>query len=181
MLSKTALEKLNIFSGEDLLHHYPSRYEDLTHASVGIIVSSRNLYTRSGKTLQKIIVKTQFGQQELTWFNQPFLTKTLIPGIKISFSGQNYEIITGGELIHTGRLIPIYPETKGVSSKALRRRIYNQLRLTNIQDWLPEEIKKKYQLVDLSSALQKIHFPKNQTQIDLATKRLSFDELFLLQ
>lgn len=181
MLSKSALEKLNIFSNEDLLHHYPFRYEDLTNAVSGIIVSSRNLYTRSGKTIQKIIVKTDSGNQEITWFNQPYLIKTLIPGAKISFSGNNYELITGGPLIHTGRLVPVYPETKGVSSKWLRRRIYNLLQQTKIQDWLPEPIRKKYHLINLSSALQQIHFPENQAQVDAATKRLSFDELFLLQ
>lgn len=181
MLSKSALEKLNIFTDEDLLHHYPSRYEDLTNALSGVVVNSRNLYTRTRKTIQKIIVTTAAGNQELTWFNQPFLIKTLIPGAKISFSGNNYELITGGPLIHTSRLVPIYPETKGISSKALRRRIYNLLKLAKIQDWLPEKIQKKYQLIDLNSALQQIHFPKNQAQIDAATRRLSFDELFLLQ
>ncbi|MCG2692030.1 hypothetical protein L6272_04355, partial [Microgenomates group bacterium] len=181
MLSKTALEKLNIFSDEDFLHHYPFRYEDLTNAVSGIIVSSRNLYTRSGKTIQKIIVQTPAGNQELTWFNQPYLINTFLPGKKISFSGNNYELITGGELIHTGRLVPVYPETKGISSKALRRRIYNLLRTVKLEDWLPEKIKQKNNLIDLNSALQQIHFPKNQAQINTAAKRLSFDELFLLQ
>lgn len=181
MLSKKALEKLNIFSNEDLLHHYPSRYEDLTDAQTGIVVSSRNLYTRSGKTIQKVIVKTNIGNQELTWFNQPYLIKTLAPDVKISFHGQNYELITGGELIHTGRLVPVYPETKGVSSKALRRLIYNLLQTIKIEDWLPKEIIISNQLIALGPALKKIHFPKNQTEIDQATKRLAFDEMFLLQ
>lgn len=181
MLSKTALEKLNIYSEENLLHHYPFRYEDLTNSVSGIIVSSRNLYTRSGKTIQKIIVKTAAANQEITWFNQPYLINTFLPGKKISFSGNNYELITGGELIHTGRLVPVYPETKGISSKALRRRIYNLLRTVKLEDWLPDKIKNKYNLLDLNSALQQIHFPKNQAQINTATKRLSFDELFLLQ
>lgn len=181
MLSKTALEKLNIFSDQDLLHHYPSRYEDLTNAVSGTVVSSRNLYTKTGKTIQKIIVKTAAGNQEITWFNQPFLIKTFLPGKKISFSGNNYELITGGELIHTGRLVPVYPETRGVSSKALRRRIYNLLQAVKLQDWLPEKIKNKNHLLNLNSAIQQIHFPKNQAQIHAATKRLSFNELFLLQ
>lgn len=179
MLSKAALEKLNIFSAEDLLHHYPFRYEDLTKTETGTVVSSRNLYTRSGKTLQKIIVRTPAGNRELTFFNQPYLIKTLKPEVKISLAGNEYEV--NGPFIHTGRLVPIYPETKGISSKMLRRRIYNLLQTVKLQDWLPEKIKQKNNLIDLNSALQQIHFPKNQTQIDSATKRLSFDELFLLQ
>ena len=180
MLSKKALEKLNIFSNTDLLHHYPFRYEDLTHSTIGAIISSRNLYLRTGKTIQKIILQTNSGNQELTFFNQPYLVKTLKPGLQLSFCGQNYEIVTGQELIHTGRLISIYPETKGVSSKWLRRRIYTALKKP-IEDWLPEIIKAKYHLIDLNPALQQIHFPKNQTEINAATARLAFDEMFLLQ
>lgn len=175
------LDKLGIFTEEDFLHHYPFRYEDLSDAITGQIVSSRNLYLRSGKTMQKVIASTKIGNQELTWFNQPYLIKTFIPGIKISFSANNYEVITGGELIHTGRLVPIYPETKGISSKWLRRRIYNLLKKTKIQDWLPESIKIKYKLIDLALALRQIHFPKNQAEIDLAKNRLAFNEMFLLQ
>lgn len=181
MLSKKALEKLNIFSNEDLLHHYPFRYEDLRNSLIGTILTSRNLYTRSGKTLQKIILQTSSGNQELTFFNQPYLVKTLKPGLKLSFSGQNYELVTGKELIHTGRLIPIYPETKGVSSKALRRLIFTDLKSTDIIDWLPPEIKRKNNLIDLAPALRQIHFPKNQTEISEAKTRLAFDEMFLLQ
>ena len=176
------LEKLNILSAQDLLHHYPARYQDLTDSIIGTIVSSRNLYTRSHKTLQKIIVKTKTSNQELTFFNQPFLIKTLSPGVKISFSGNDYEVIRGQELIHTNRLIPIYPETSGVSSKWLRSRIYYLLKNQPLpQDWLPQSIKTKYQLINLDQALSQIHFPRNQLEIDQATKRLSFDELFLLQ
>ncbi|MFH0943140.1 MAG: ATP-dependent DNA helicase RecG [Candidatus Beckwithbacteria bacterium] len=176
------LNKLNISTPQDLLNHYPARYQDLTHSAIGTIVSSRNLYTRSGKTLQKIIIQTKTSNQELTFFNQPFLIKTLTPGTKISFVGNDYEIIKGQELIHTNRLVPVYPETAGVSSKWLRSRIYyllNNQPLPN--DWLPQSIKTKYQLINLDKALHQIHFPQNQTQIDQATKRLSFNELFLLQ
>ncbi len=179
MLSKTALEKLNIFKNEDLLHHYPFRYEDLRNYKQGVVISSKNIYTRFGKTVQKILVKTDAGIKEMTYFNQPFLIKTLRPGVSISLAGNEYEV--NGPLIHTGRLVPIYPETKGVSSKALRRRIHNLLRFTKIQDWLPNNIRIKFNLIDLNQAIQQIHFPKNQAQINSATKRLSFDELFLLQ
>ena len=179
MLSKTALEKLNIFSDEDLLHHYPFRYENLKDYQLGTIVSSKNIFTRSGKTVQKILIKTNAGIQEITYFNQPYLEKTLKTGVNISLAGNEYEV--NGPFIHTGRLVPIYPETRGISSKALRRRIYNLLQTVRLQDWLPEKIKNKHKLLDLNSAIQQIHFPNNQAQIDAATKRLSFDELFLLQ
>jgi len=167
-----------MLSREELLHHYPSRYEDLRDYERGVIASAINIYTRSGKTLQKILVKVGDKTRELTYFNQSFLVKTLRPGIPISLAGNEYEV--NGPLIHTGRLVPVYPETKGISSKWLRRQIYNQLKKP-IDDWLPEEIVKKYGLINLNSALQQIHFPENQAAIDAATKRLAFDEMLKLQ
>ncbi|MBU2051906.1 ATP-dependent DNA helicase RecG [Patescibacteria group bacterium] len=167
-------------SRENLLHHYPFRYEDLSHSRRGKVVSCRNLYTRSGKTVQKARVETNAGVEELTWFNQTYLSRLLSPGTMISFFGQNYEIITGKTLIHTNRLVPIYPETKGVTSKMLRRRIYNLLKLP-IKDWLPDSIKKKYGLIGLGQALQQIHFPKNLLDAKQAKQRLAFDEILCLQ
>ncbi|MBI3955023.1 ATP-dependent DNA helicase RecG, partial [Candidatus Gottesmanbacteria bacterium] len=86
-------------------------------------------------------------------------------------------------LIHTGRLTPIYPETKGVSSKWIRSRLYSILTnfLNEIKDYLPLQFLSDYHLLSLKSALFKIHFPRNSTDIEDARKRLSFDELFLFQ
>jgi len=167
-----------MLSREELLHHYPSRYEDLSQYETGVVASAKNIYTRSGKTVQKIIVKINQETRELTYFNQPFLVKTLRPGIKISLAGNEYEV--NGPLIHTGRLVPVYPETKGVTSKMLRRRIYNLLKLP-IKDWLPDKIKKKYRLIDLDQALHQIHFPKNQAEVTSAKARLAFDEMLQWQ
>ncbi len=167
-----------MLSREELLHHYPSRYEDLRNYERGVVDGARNIYTRSGKTVQKILVRIGKETRELTFFNQPFLVKTLRPGVNVSLAGNEYEV--NGPLIHTGRLVPVYPETKGISSKWLRRQIYNQLKKP-VDDWLPENIITQYHLIDLNSALQKIHFPKNQTEIDVATKRLAFDEMLKLQ
>lgn len=116
--------------------------------------------------------------RELTYFNQPFLVKTLRSGISLSLAGNEYEV--NGPLIHTGRLVPVYPETKGLSSKWLRRQIYNQLKKP-VNDWLPEEIKKQYGLIALQPALQKIHFPESAKDAAIAKKRLAFDEMLKLQ
>lgn len=170
-----------MLSKEDLLRHYPFRYEDLSNSRKGTVLSCVNLYTRSGKTIQKARVKTATGIEEITWFNQTYLPKVIKPGTTISFSGTNYEIVTGRELIHTGRLVPIYPETKGITCKMLRRRIWNLLKQTEIKDWLPAAVKKKYRLISLDPALRQIHFPKNQAEADQAKNRLAFDEMLRLQ
>lgn len=185
------LKKLNIFTVEDLLHHYPSRHQDLTQSTIkGKIVSCKNLYTRTGKQIQKAVIRSNGKTFTVTWFNQPFLAKVLTPNTRISLSNgltsPEYEIIRDrhAPLIHTGRLVPVYPETAGVSSKWLRSRIkflLDNLKLQLKTDWLPESITTKHRLIDLSLALQSIHFPENQAQINLAVRRLSFDEMFLLQ
>ncbi len=209
------LEKLNIFTVEDLLHHYPHRFEDYSIissiASVqpgevvtvqGQIVSMQNVYTRNGKQIQKTVVADQSGQIEVTWFNQPFLAKSLQPGMNVSFSGKvevflgqkklvspEYEIlklqVAGCRLqatIHTGRLVPVYPETYGVSSKWLRSRIAPLLAQNYLykEDWLPKEYQERYRLLDLSKALKQIHFPDNLAQAEMAKSRLAFDELLSL-
>lgn len=167
-----------MLSREELLHHYPSRYEDLRKFDIGVVTAAKNLYTRAGKTVQKIMVKMGDKTRELTYFNQPFLIKTLRPGTKISLAGEEYEV--NGPLIHTGRLVPIYPEIKGRSSKWLRRQIYNQLKKP-IKDWLSPAIKRKYNLIDLDLALHKIHFPESGEAAETAKTRLAFDEMLKLQ
>lgn len=84
---------------------------------------------------------------------------------------------------HTGRLVPIYPESAGLSSKWLRTRIKEILPAftkTN-PDFLPQSIINNQNLEKLGPALSKIHFPKNYQEADAARKRLSFDEIFLTQ
>ena len=227
------LEKLDIRTAEDLLHHYPSRYNDfrliskISHLQIGEtatiqgqIISFENIFTKYGKKIQKIIVADETGQLEVIFFNQTFLSGVLKPGLAISLSGKagffnrkitlispEYEIIKTNNLlkekmlkfsilpsiensnisklnsIHTGRLVPIYPETYGVSSKWLRSRIKPLLEkfLPSAPDWLPEKLRRENNFISLTQALKQIHFPENENQIEQAKKRLAFDELFIIQ
>jgi len=202
------LKNLNINTTGDLLHHYPFRWEDYRLVSpiiklqpgeivtVGAtIVSFDNIFSRGGKRIQKMIVADSSGQIQVIFFNQIYLKKVLKPGLGISLSGKvdffskrlslispEYEIIKKSYLIHTGRLVPVYPETLGVSSKWLRSRIAPLLiqLLPKIPDWLPLKVKKYNHLIDLASALKAIHFPKTPEEAQMAKKRLAFDELFLM-
>ncbi|MBI4035105.1 MAG: ATP-dependent DNA helicase RecG [Candidatus Chisholmbacteria bacterium] len=200
------LEKLGITTVEDLLHHYPHRYEDLSLISKiselqpgeivtikGKVMSAQNVYTRRGRPIQKATIADATGQLQVTWFNQPFLIKALTSGTRVALAGKvdsfgtlktltspEYEIIRQYQ-IHTGRLVPIYPETAGLSSKWLRSRIYPLLKSIKVPDYLPQSIRDQHQLINLSDALQSIHFPVHPEQSRRATSRLSFDELFLLQ
>ncbi|MBI4990651.1 ATP-dependent DNA helicase RecG [Candidatus Gottesmanbacteria bacterium] len=86
-------------------------------------------------------------------------------------------------LVHTGRLVPIYPETAGLSSKWLRSRIYSILYKfsPNIPEDLPVFLLQQHKLISKKDAIYRVHFPKSQKDIDEGKKRLSFDELLILQ
>jgi ATP-dependent DNA helicase RecG len=87
------------------------------------------------------------------------------------------------ETIHTGRLVPVYPLTEGISLRYLRSIIYNALEAygDRLLDTLPREIVEQYDLVDLQSALRNIHFPDDPESSDRAKRRIIFDELFAIQ
>jgi len=208
------LEKLGIMTFYDFLFHLPSRYEDYSMISKiaeiqqgetvtiqGQVLEMKTQYMRGAriKNMQKALVADGTGTIELTWFNQPFLTRTILPNTTISASGRadrfgrsknlsiqspEYEIIfENGQAIHTGRLIPVYPETQGVSSKWLRRQIYNILsqHLGELSEYLPQKILSQNNLMNYTEALQEVHFPKDLQTAQNARERLAFDELFLMQ
>lgn len=145
------------------------------------------------------------------WFNQPYLKNTLRVGRMMNFSGKvsvsendiylshpDYEASTSidqersspsqilgnktWEGKHTGRLVPIYPETKGLSSRALRFILQPVLQnLSTIQEFLPQAILKSQNLPEINEAIQKIHFPDNTEEVENIKKRFAFQDLFLLQ
>lgn len=201
-----SLKKLGIVKFEDFLYHIPFRYEDYSIISKikelqegevvtvrGKITEIKNQYTKRFKTLQKASIADETGIMEIIWFNQPYLLKSFKKGDLISLSGgvernlnsmifksPDYEM-GDSEYIHTGRLVPVYPETRGVSSRWLRRQVFFLLKdKTALSEFLPEKIKKDNNLSGLYESFEKIHFPKKLNEVDLARERLSFDEMFLL-
>ena len=202
------LEKLGITKFEDFLFHIPFRYDDYSLVSrisevqpgeivtiKGVVEEIHNQYARSHKTFQRAKIKDATGTIGVMWFNQPFLTRAIKQGDEISVSGKAesdgnkltmispvYEIIFNNQMIHTGRLVPVYPETRGVSSKWLRRQVFKILEdKSQINETLPDGLIKDNSLMDLPNALEKIHFPDNLEQAQKARERLSFEELFQIQ
>lgn len=201
------LDKLGIHTVEDLLMHVPHRYMDFRKQEkisevkrgeivtiTGTVVSSRNVYTRSGKILQIVKIKDDTGVIQAIWFNQPYLVKSISEGKEITISdkveswqGQNalitpeYELGDGG--VHTGRLVPVYPETQGLSSKWLRKRIKDAFTKTKdeIKEYLPKKIIENEELMGIKKAVDKLHFPKKPEEAEKARRRLGFDELLFLQ
>jgi len=169
----------------------------------GKILDIQNIRTRKrGFILTKATVEDKSGTIKIIWFNRPYLTDTLKPCASVCLAGKAglnkkyfpgiylsspaYEKISEKEkkaLIHTGGLIPVYPETEGLSSRWLRyilRPLLAKFKNT-IKDPLPETIKKENDLLPLSKALWQIHFPDSTKLASQARKRFSFQEIFFIQ
>ena len=209
------LKKLGIQTVENLLHHYPFRYDDFskrrkinellageTVTVTAQILEIKSIYTRGSRRLTLATVADETGELQVVWFN-PYVTRAIKKGDMVHLSGSlsmsnnkpalvspEYECIkevgNGSRLpLHTARLVPIYPETHGVSSKWLRSRLNVILTTFGVLpgelEFLPTTIKQRQNLVDLRKALQTIHFPEDMNQVEKARKRLGFDEFFLMQ
>ncbi len=167
----------------------------------GEIWSIKNIYTRSRKVLTQAIFNDGTTPIELTWFNQSWLTKQIQTGDRLQVSGKlskyknklsimmpKWEKISNilqpttksQHPIHTGRLVPVYPETEGLTSKWVRTKIDHLMPLIegNISDPLPDFI--KGDMLNLSDAIKKIHYPSDWKEAELARERLGFDELFFV-
>ena len=153
--------------------------------------------------LTQALIQDQSGAIKVIWFNQPYLVNALKSGDFVCLAGKlalrkgetylsnpihekipNPKFqIPNPSLTHTGRLIPVYPETEGLSSKWLRFIIKPLLvgfKNKNL-DSLPRKIIKDKKLMPLEKALWQIHFPDSIKLATAAKKRFSFEELFLIQ
>jgi ATP-dependent DNA helicase RecG len=97
----------------------------------------------------------------------------------------SYELVKDdaeGGPTHVGRIVPVYPETAGLTSKWLRTKIKPLMKyIYSIKDYLPESVKRDESLIDLPAAIRQLHFPENPLQLKKSMERLDFDEMFLLQ
>jgi len=204
------LSRLGILTVRDLLWHFPSRYEDYSkiyqigelepgqQATVQGVVEDVNVRRTWHKnlTIVEASISDGSGAIRAVWFNQPYIKNLLRPGRMANFSGKvalseqelylshpTYEL-TGGteETKHTARLVPVYPETRGLTSKGIRFITKPVLdNLETIKEWIPKEILKSGGLPDINMALQGIHFPDDLTDALYAKRRFAFEDLFLLQ
>jgi ATP-dependent DNA helicase RecG len=202
---KALLGKLDIYTITDLLYHFPFRYEDYSQikkikdVEIGETVtvearlaSIQNIFTKYRKRLTKAKVIDYTGELDLIWFNQHYLKTVLKVEKTYYFSGKidtfankkcfispDYEEKIG-ESINTGRLVPIYPETSGISSKWIRTRINDVLNAeTDLEEFLPQETLNKENLQDIKCAMEQIHFPSGESDAKISRERFAFEELFL--
>lgn len=202
------LKRLGLATVGDLLYHFPTRYEDYaTAVSVAeAVVGDRATFEgelvklRSGRTRTKKVLFTEAilsdgtGELRLIWFNQKFLVNALRLGARVRVSGtvesEGHKLLLTSPAIenaaraatHTGRIVPVYPETAGLTSKFLRWQLETVFRrLPPLEDPLPANILSRLHLPGLRDALRMIHFPKSETETVAARKRFAFQEMFLVQ
>ncbi|MFC2059126.1 ATP-dependent DNA helicase RecG, partial [Chloroflexota bacterium] len=106
----------------------------------------------------------------------------LFHGRKV-FEAPEWELLESDDLVHTGRLVPVYPLTAGLYPRTVRRLVKGtvDLWIPRLADFLPEEVRSDAGLLPLHEAIQQSHYPESETKKAQARKRLAFDELFLIQ
>ena len=203
------LNKLGIYTLEDLITYYPRTYEDRSkpvkiaevqdgeEVLIEGIATARvsEIRTRNRKmTIYKLIVRDETGSCTITWFNQSYLRNMFKPGEIYKFFGKVKRIGNKVEMNspvydegvntkNTGKIIPIYPLTYNLSQNNIRKIIENGLELVKnkLEETLPDYLIKEYKLMDINSATNSIHFPKDFTEFNIARKRLVFEELLSMQ
>ncbi|MCI0438420.1 MAG: ATP-dependent DNA helicase RecG [Chloroflexi bacterium] len=205
------LGRLGLQTVRDLVYHFPFRYNDFSKIrSVSQLISGEEqtvvvtvweAYTKRLNTMKResteAIVGDETGNIRVTWFNQPWIASQLEPGAKIVLSGQikrfgsQCELTSPEwepyrdleELIHTGRLVPVYHSTEGLAQKGLRRIVKQALdaSVSQVSDYLPADIKHRAGLMGLQNAVAQMHYPESEQDASAARRRLAFDELFLMQ
>lgn len=204
------LARLNLYTVHDLLYHFPREYLDRSQlvspfdrqsgdnvTVVGRVLSCQENKARKNLIITKAALECDRGIFYAVWFNQYHLKKTLKNGTSLYISGklnksfgqlevqvQDHEIITGeGDAIHSGRIVPLYPATSGVTQRMLRIFMHAALEQWRpcYREFLPLRVLEKEGLIALPEALKQVHFPDSHALAEQARRRFIFEELFLFQ
>ncbi len=203
-----AFAKLGIFTVGDLLNFFPRDYEDRRKildiselragdkACIRARISSpvRTRKIRRGFSLAEFRAVDESGGINIAFFNQKYSVDKLVPGKTYIFFGKVEE--RGGRLtmtnptfesedssgVKTGAILPIYPLTSGISADVLRGAIRNALSEFSggLVESLPEDIRRKFRLAHVGYSYREIHFPSSEEELEIAKRRLVFEELFVL-
>jgi ATP-dependent DNA helicase RecG len=202
------LEQLGVFTIEELLYLFPRRYDDYTqmlplsrltpNQTVTVVGTVRNNIVIKGKRgvdILNVTIDDGTGILTASFFGQPYLRSKLERGTQVVFSGKTdlfrgqiamsnpeWELLER-EALHTRAIVPIYPLTKGLSAHNIRRFTRSALDqwANQFPDFIPESVLERMDLPDLSWAIQNMHYPASNDALESARRRLSFDELIMLQ
>ena len=202
-----ALEKLGITTLGDLIAYFPRGYEDRTQVrpireltageSVcvrGMVAADLTAYRISGgRTIAKTRVVDDSGSLDLVFFNMEHRRDALHQGDVCVFFGKVEDNLRRKQMINplfepegwqqvTGRIMPIYPLTAGVTQGLMARAARQGLDACRelLPDVLPDEVRQAHKLCYVNYAYENIHFPSSPEALEVARRRLVFEELFLL-
>ena len=203
------LRRLGIETVRDLLFAFPREHLDYSKLAkigtlpfdetvtiLGTLWEIETKRTGGGRTRTIARVSDETGAIRLQWFNQPYLQRQLprggsivATGVKqrfgnsVTFAVKSHELPEQGDLINTGRLVPVYPLTEGLYPKTLRR--YTKWAVDRcaafIPEHLPPALRARAHLLPLPDAVAQMHYPDGERELADARRRLAFDELFLIQ
>jgi len=203
------LVNLGINNVEDLLYLFPNRYEDRTQftpiamVQVGlsqticgqVLTCRRNFYSKN-RTVE-VMIGDKSGRISCVWFNQPYLDKVFKVGQEVVLYGRvdvfgrrlqmvvpDYELITTEDRsLNMGRIVPVYPLTRGINQRYLRKLMDFCLNLyaDQLQDIMPDTIRAKRDLAPIAQSIRQIHFPSDAIHQQSGIDRIAFEEFFLFQ
>ena len=199
--------KLGVETVEELLHDYPRAYDAYEEPVPVGKLREKGMFAVSGqlmktpsvrrfKNIQVVItdVRDMTGALQLTWYNMPYLRNVLQMGQILIFRGrvvkkngrltmEQPEVFTPEQyrgIMHS--MQPVYGQTKGLGNKTITRAVQQALEQRQMErEYLPEELRSRYELAEYNYAIEHIHFPADRKELLFARKRLVFDEfLFFL-
>lgn len=204
-----AFKRLGLRTIADLLYHFPHRYDDYTSQKqiidlaigavetiVGDVTDVRTFRTKTGREGVDIQVRDESGVLKVVFFGSRWLAQQFTIGRKIVLSGKvtsyqglrqmtspDWEPYATDELIHTGRLVPVHPLTKGLHERNARKVIKQvvDLAVPLVVDYLPTAVCERVGLLPLPMAIAQMHFPDDQGILSRARHRLAFDEFLFIQ
>ena len=205
---KKYFEKLGIFTLRDLIMNFPRGYEDrrvvkrvselqfgeMCCVSATVAAPARTSHIRKGLDITKCVAVDETGRLNLTFFNQSFISRALTVGESYVFYGRVGGKIGAPELqnpvieredlppAYTRRVVPIYRMTAGLSQKMMSNAVRQGLLKCGdeLPEQLPESVVERWRLARTRFAYENIHFPRDIESLELARRRLIFEELFVL-
>lgn len=204
-----ALEEMEIRTVEDLLLYTPRGYEDLSQMQTllsaplnqkvtvkGQIDQLKLIRTRSRKQLVKGVFTDADGNSaEVVWFNQGHIMRMLNNGDEVVLTGKlvengyklqlqspQFESAIQEDLVHSGKLVAVYPQHDVITSKWLREKmILLRDAISQFEETLPKDVLKDEDLIGRSDAIRALHFPENGEEVEAARKRMAFEEMYNIQ
>ncbi|HVH65966.1 MAG TPA: ATP-dependent DNA helicase RecG [Candidatus Acidoferrum sp.] len=210
-ISKTYSERLDhvgVKTVRDLLLYFPRRHEDFanimpiawirpgmrTTVRGQVYQINRHFTARTHMQMAKATISDDSGRLSVVWFNQPYIANILHAGDQVLLAGTvelngglvmknpEYEKVSRDPTAHAARIVPIYAETRGLTSRWLRPKILPLLWMADqFEEDLPPDLLARRRLMPRPEAIKQMHFPDSLDELEQARSRFVFEEIFVNQ